>query len=215
MTEPRSASKTASRHVSEILTVGLQRQGVVTAHRDPVEVVPAQRVARRPPGREREQEGRQRPRRDRDGGEEVQPFLEGGLRARLDRHCLQEAVGVDVGNEHEGGAAVALHLEHRLEPAATIEQHAGERPEEREVTGPLALRRAPSLVDPPHSLGVDPDARAEPEAASVDATGRDRAAFCSRASASASRSAAATGSRGSPSARGNTLVPPPGTKPIG
>src|SRR6476620_6151171 len=48
--------------VSQILAVRLQRQRVVAAYGNSVEIVAAECVARGPPGREREQEGRERPR---------------------------------------------------------------------------------------------------------------------------------------------------------
>ena len=164
MTEPRSASKTASVTSPRSSPSACKRQRAVlrTAIRSRSWPRSALRAGR--PGGEGEQKGRQRPRCQRDRGEEVEPLLERGLRARLDRHRLEEAVGVDVRDEHEGGASVALDFEHRLEPAAALEQQAGERPDEREVARPLPVGRPAALVDPAHGFRVDPDARAEPEA---------------------------------------------------
>src|SRR5205814_7908114 len=70
--------------VAKILAVRLQGQRCVAAHFDAVEVVPADRVSRRPAGGEREQQRRQRARRQRARREEVEPLLEHSLRRRLD-----------------------------------------------------------------------------------------------------------------------------------
>ena len=86
-----------------------------------------------------------------------------------------------------------------------------ERPDEDEVARTLAVLAA-EVVDAPDELGVEPDAGAEGEAAAVDAPERD--ALLALRSGPA-RAAHATGSRGSPSARESTLVPPPGDEAHG
>jgi len=78
-------------------------------------------------------------------------------------------------------------------------------------------RRRPGrgeCVQPPHGLSVEAEPGRETEAAPVHRTERDAPRLFS-STATATARAAATGSRGSPSARGNTLVPPPGRNPIG
>jgi hypothetical protein len=83
--------------------------------------VTAQRVPGGSPRRVGEQLRRQRSRSERNRREEVEPLLEGRFGARLDRDRLEEAVGFDVRDEHERGAAVTLDLEQGLEAAATLD----------------------------------------------------------------------------------------------
>ena len=85
------------------------------------------------------------------------------------------------------------------------------RSREGEVAGPPAVVRRAQVVDSPHGLGVDADARPRTRSA-----GRStRPSEIRRVRRAAIRRAAAPGSRGRPSARGSTFVPPPGTKPSG
>src|SRR5204862_7792714 len=65
------------------------------------------------------------------------------------------------------------NLEHRVEAAAPLEDHARECPDEGEVARSPSLWRAAALVDPADDLGVDPDAGAEREPPPVHPTGRD------------------------------------------
>ena len=99
----------------------------------------------------------------------------------------------------------AQHRHRGAEPAASLREDAGERPDEGDVARPLAVR-ATRRVDAPDELGVEPEPSAEGEPAAVDTAERDRAL----AVAPASRAAHASGSRGRPRARVSTLVPPPG-----
>ena len=80
-----------------------------------------------------------------------------------------------------------------------------------DVARPSPVLASTARVDPADELGVEPDSRVEGEPPPVhpaepDRPGRRR---------SREGRAAPTGSRGSPSARGSTLVPPPGTNPSG
>ena len=79
----------------------------------------------------------------------------------------------------------------------------------KRVTRPPAVGAPAARVHPADQLGVETDPGGEREAAPVRAPERDPP----RPPGRVSRRAAATGSRGSPRARGSTLVPPPGTKP--
>jgi hypothetical protein len=160
--------------VAQVLAVGLQRQRQIRAHLQPVEVVAAVGVADGLAGGEGEQQWCQGARRHRDRSEKVQPLLEDRFGCRLDRERLQEAIGVHVGDEDEGCASIALHVDGGVEPAAPIEEHARKCRDEREITGAPAFGRASSLVDPPDGLGVDAQPCTECEAPSVDAAGRDR-----------------------------------------
>ena len=105
---------------------------------------------------------------------------------------------------------MTLDLEHRLEAEAALGKRLHRRPGEDEIARPAAGLVAAAGVHSPHQLGIEPDPRGEAEAAPVRAAERD-----SPGVPAASLRAASTGSRGSPSTRGRTLVPPPGTKPSG
>src|SRR5206468_9001863 len=91
------------------------------------------------------------------------------------REGLQERVGIDVRDEQEGGPAVPVDLERRLETATSLEDDAGERSHEGPIAGTLAVVVAAPLVDPPHRFGVEADPCAEGEPPSVCAARRDPA----------------------------------------
>jgi hypothetical protein len=90
----------------------------------------------------------------------------------LDSTCV--GVRTCVGDEEQRGVAVAVDADQRLVAAAVRDERTDDLPREREVARPLSVPVA-ALVDPPHSLGVDPDARAEAEPPAVDAAERDPA----------------------------------------
>ena len=107
--------------------------------------------------------------------DEVDAVLE--LRGRRDmkRRRRRVRVRVAVRDEQEGGTAEAFDLELRLPPAAPLEQHLRDHPDERDVAGPRAVGVASELVEPAHRLAVEPEAGREAEAAAVDRAERDAA----------------------------------------
>ena len=215
--EPRSASNTASLDVAEVLAVGLQRQRPVAAHLDPVEIVAAERVARRA-GRSRahSSSGSERASASATPAPGSPARSNAASGATWMRQGLEEAVRVARSRRarRPHGRSPSTSST-RLEAAASLESSRANVRDEGEVAGALAVlrarprsstRRTASASSPMPAL----NAKRRPFTRPVEMR-RVRP----RASASASCSAAATGSRGSPSARGSTLVPPPGMKPSG
>ena len=204
----RSASKTASSHVAQILAVGLERERPVAHDLDSVEVVTVKDVPRldlATAGEHVAQEPRQRERPDLRRRDHVQPELEPRFGRDVHRHAARIGVGIGVGHEREGRAAEPPHLERRLEAAAPAPDEPRGRAQIGRVARTLAVVATPERVHAAHELCVEADSRGEAEAPPVHPAERDAAPppllKCLRHAA-----AAATGSRGSPSAR----APAPG-----
>ena len=176
-TAARSASKTASLDVAEVLAVGMQRKRDIAADLDPVEVVLAEEpaIVGVPAQDASCHRGQIRQRRNLDGSDEVETSIEGCL-AR-DRQRQPACVRVWTAVRHEGGsgAPVALDLELRLEPASPLRELADDRPREREVAGPTSVALPAERVHPPHDVGRQPDAGAEGETPPVHPAERDPA----------------------------------------
>ena len=132
-----------------------------------------------------------------------------------DRERARVGVRVAVGDEDAGGATVALDRELRRH-AQTAARPGSRRRWRRRSRCPPGGRRDPVRGG---RFGGRPRrrSRSRPRRRTAGRS-RDRARSrsCGPASrASPTRTAACTGSRGRPSARGNTLAPPPGTNPNG
>ncbi len=122
---------------------------------------------------------------------------------------------VEVGGGHEGAARAPRHRG----AASPFGRRSDPSPRARDLRREDRRRRpaalaAPAGVHAPHDVGVEADAGVEREAAAVEHAqrqGRTRPA----PSASPIWRAAASSRRGSPAARGRTLVPPAGSGPTG
>ena len=179
---------------------------MVAADLDPVEIVPAQvraAAAKSPP-----REHRSEP--DPLGCSEVETALEGCLWRGMQAEPPRVGVRIAVRGHHEGRPSDPDQLQHGWETEAVGYEHPQPRAGEGDVAGAAAIGSPAKGVDAPHELGVETDARAESKAASVDAPERD-----APRSPSGKQRRGCTGSRGTPSARGRTLVPPPGMNPTG
>ena len=122
-------------------------------------------------------------------------------------------VRIAVRDEDERGAAVPDDLERGIPAAPPLGDHLPHRPR-TQVARARAGCVTTELVEAPHRLAVEADAGREAEATAVHRAERDPPGppLCDRRRDHAGRVA---GSRGNPSARGKTLVPPPGRKPSG
>src|SRR6185312_4340108 len=94
--------------------------------------------------------------------------IEAELEARLGRDVQREPsrvrVGVAVRDERERRAAQPLHLERWLEAGVPPGHEACRRGDEGAVPGAAAVLAPPERVHAAHELGVEADARVEPEA---------------------------------------------------
>src|SRR4029453_5043688 len=77
--------------------------------------------------------------------DEVQSELETCLRSDVERPPARVRVGIGVGDQREGDAAVSVDLDRRLVAAATAGQQLDRLPRERQVAGPAAVATAPEL----------------------------------------------------------------------
>ena len=204
--------------VAEILAVDLERHRLVADDLDPVEVV-RRRASSRSRGCPREQRIRRAHERataaTRTGATRSRPSSNSASGAIGSGSRFAYVYGDRVRDERERGAAEPFDLERRLEMAALRGErpHDGER--EREVARAACRRsRVPS-----RRRGARPRRRGRRPRENANRRPLTRPSVIRRVRrcsiASASWRAAATGSAGSPSARGRTLVPPPGRKPIG
>ena len=218
-TASRLASNTASVDVAEVLAVGLQRQRAVAADDDPVEVVArddvvrlelalaAHDVAAASRGTSRRPHARRR--------DEVEPVLEPRVRRDVQRDRARVRVRIAVRDEDERGAADAFDLELRVPAAAPLDA-ASARPCRTNARSP---GRAPAASRPSASSRrtaspSKPSPAEKQKRRPLTAPSEIRRGRPSASAAPTAR-AASTGSRGSPSARGRTLVPPPGRNPNG
>ena len=105
--------------------------------------------------------------------DEVDAELELGFRRDVDRDRPRIRVRIPVRNEGECRAAASQDLEGGGEAPAVLGEQASELPGEDEVAGPRTVLRPPARLEAADRLGVDPDARGEPESATVDPPERD------------------------------------------
>ena len=91
----------------------------------------------------------------------------------VQRHPARVGVRIAVRGERERGAAVAPHLEHRLEPEPTRREHPEASIANRDVPGTPAFVRSSSRVDPADELRVQADPGREPEPPAVHPAERD------------------------------------------
>ena len=163
------------------------------------------------PRKSRSGEPRHRARRHPRRRDEVEPHA-------AFREPQRERAGVGVGTaaagEHERRAAVADDLELRLEVQAPPREQARDGGDEDDVSRPAPVVGAPARLDAAHHLRIEPDARREAEAPTVDPAEADLLRPALDEGVGDPRRGR-TGSRGSPSAREKTLAPPPGRKPNG
>src|SRR5262249_62099081 len=136
------------------------RRRPVASDLDPVEVVAVEHIVRPAAAAEDvAQQLRQRPGGYVDGRDEVQPELEAGLPRDADRPRARVRVRVGLRDEREGGAAEALDVERRLEPAEAAADERNGLGDEGEIAGPPAVAAAPEAGDPPEQLGVESEPR--------------------------------------------------------
>ena len=143
--------------------------------------------------------------------------IDAGFEARSgsdpQRHRADVRIRITVRNEHERGAPNSLDLELRAPPAPPFEDHLPDRAHERQVARAGSAGRAPQGIEAAHGLCIEPDPGREAEAPAVHGSRARSGAAATPAIAAPAARAASTGSRGTPSARGRTLVPPPGQEP--
>ena len=164
--------------VTEVLTVGLERLRLVAVDLDPIEVVAVHHVSGPvlPAAEQRvADEARQRRRADAARRDEVEAEVEPGPRCDVQRQRSGERIRVGVGDERKGGPPQPLDLEHRLEPAAALDDRLAGGEHEPGVGRAPAVGRPSPLVDAAHQLGVKPDPGREREAPAVHPPERDAA----------------------------------------
>ena len=159
--------------VAQIFTVDLEREWLLAADLDSIEVGPVEHPARAPAEHGGGREPRNRPHRYPARSNEVQSVFEARLRRDSERESPKVGVGVAIGDEGEG-RAFSVDFERGLETPTMGHERARDGEREGPVRRPAIVLSA-ELVDAAHDLRGEADRRRKGEPPSVDVANGDAA----------------------------------------